>query len=166
MARSSVDLPAPLVPSRATASPSADVEVDAEEDRHRAVADLEPLDTDEERASGRAAPDPLAARRRAAADRTPAPRTPVPAAAPRTPAGVPSGARSGAMPAIAELTGGRRRGAATGRGPGRPGRRSPPGASQRTSSDADARGQDPPLGQEPAGAEQEQRAEHGAGHRA
>ena len=38
---SSVDLPAPFVPSRATHSPGADVEVDAEEHLHLVVGDLD-----------------------------------------------------------------------------------------------------------------------------
>ena len=41
MALSRVDLPAPLVPSRATISPSSHLEVDAEEDLDVAVADVE-----------------------------------------------------------------------------------------------------------------------------
>ena len=42
MARSSVDLPAPLVPSSATTSPSADVQVDVEEDLQLSVGHVDP----------------------------------------------------------------------------------------------------------------------------
>ena len=43
MTRNNVDFPAPLVPSRAT-SPLADLEMDVEQDLHRAVAEVEVAD--------------------------------------------------------------------------------------------------------------------------